>query len=237
MAHLRIHSTTAGVHPRRVRRPDPGRAARARQLLDGVFSSALEDQLDWRRTFQLWRRLLSGDLSVLGETARVEADTRPALAVLLIGMLAAGIGSWLWLVVDAGGLGIGAAALQVLLFGTLATLGAWSLWLGVTWYALRSIFEISAEPRALLRTMALSGGFVAWQFFMLAGPASFAIGLISTIGVVLLTVLAVRAATPPADDRAAIVSVAVGFGVYAFILSIIADVAGVGTGFFVHAIG
>lgn len=199
--------------------------------------AALEAPFDWRRALSLHRRLLAGELGVIGEVAGNETDTRPALAVLLLGVLAASLGAWLWIVIDTRGAGLGDPALKVLLLGSLASLGAWTLWLGLTWHALRSIFQVNVELKDLMRAMALVGGFAVWQLFMLAGPASFAIGLITTIAAVLLTVIAVRAAAPEADDRAAIISVGAGFGLYALVLSVLADLTGVGSGLFVHAIG
>ena len=198
---------------------------------------ALESPFDWRRALSLHRRLLAGELGVIGEVARNESDTKPALAVLLLGVLTASLGAWLWMVIDTGGAGVGGPALKVLLLGSLASLVAWTLWLGLTWHALRSIFQVNVELTDLMRAMALVGGFAVWQFFMLAGPASFAVGLITTIAAVLLTVLAVRAAAPEADDRAAIISAGAGFGLYALALSILADLTGVASGLFVHAIG
>ena len=150
-------------------------------------------------------------------------------------MLASGLGSWLWLMLDSGA--VGHSALRVLLLGSLASVAAWGLWLGVTWQALRSIFQIQVERRDLMRPLALVGGFAVWQFFMLVGPASFAVGLVVMIASVMLTVLAVRAAAPEADDRAAVISVGIGFGVYALALALLADLTGVGSGLFVHAIG
>lgn len=201
------------------------------------FPTVFEAPFDWRRVLSLLHRLLAGDLAVLGEVSRTESDTRPALAVLVLGVLVASLGSWLWLVIDSGGAAIAAPALNVLLLGSLASLGGWALWLGLTWHALKSIFQVDVDWCELMRPMALVGGFAVWQFFMLAGPASFAVGLVVTIAGMLLSVLAVRAAAPQADDRAAIISVGMGFGIYALALSLLADLVGVGSGFFVHAIG
>ena len=192
-------------------------------------------QFDWRRTLHLERRLLSGDLTVIGEVSRRESDHAPTLAALLLGVLAAGLGAWLWMLIDSGS--IAGPALRVLLLGSVASIAAWGLWLVVTRHALGSIFEINVPLRTLMRPMALVGGFAVWQFFMLAGPASFAVGLVVTIAGVMLAVLAVRAAAPEADDRAAIISVGIGFGIYALALSLLADLVGVGSGLFVHAIG
>ena len=212
----------------------PGRGAR---FPTSRYLAALDAPVDWRRALSLHRRLLAGELGVIGEVSRNQSDTKPALAVLLLGVLAASLGAWLWVVIDSHGATVAAPALNVLLLGAVASLGAWALWLGLTWHALKSIFQVAVGWSELMRSMALVGGFAVWQFFMLAGPASFAIGLIATIGGVLLTVLAVRAAAPEADDRAAIISVGIGFGVYTLALSLLADLTGVGSGFFVHAIG
>ncbi len=199
------------------------------------YLDTLAAPFDWRRAFSLHRRLLAGDLGVIAEVSRNESDTRPALVVLTLGVLVASLGAWLWVVIESGGQSITGPAIHVLLLGSFVSLIAWGIWLGLTWHALRSIFTVNVDLPTLMRPMALVGGFAVWQFFMLAGPASFALGLIVTIVGVLLTILAVRAAAPEADDRAAITSVGIGFGVYALMLSLLADLAGVASGLFVHA--
>ena len=199
------------------------------------LSVQLDATFDWRRTLSLYRRLLAGDLSAIREVSRSESDTMPALAIMLVGVLAASLGAWLWFMLETGV--VGHSALRVLLLGSLASVAAWGLWLVATHYALRSIFQIDIPLRALMRSMALVGGFAVGQFFMLAGPASFAVGLVVMIAGVLLAVIAVRAAAPQADDRAAVISVGIGFGLYALALSLLADLTGVGSGLFVYAIG
>ena len=225
---MQMRSQPAGVLTRTL-----GRSSR---LPATRYLSELDAPFDWRRALSLQRRLLAGELGVIGEVSRNDSDTKPALAVLVLGVVFASLGAWLWVVIDSRGAAIAAPALNVLLLGSFASLGAWALWLGLTSHALRSIFQVEVAWSELLRTMALVGGFAVWQFFMLAGPASFAVGLIATIAGVLLTVLAVRAAAPQADDRAAIISVGIGFGVYALVLSLAADLLGIGSGLFVHAI-
>ena len=226
---IQIRSLPAGVQNRSL--------ARGRRLFGSRPNASIEGPVDWRRSLALLRRLLAGELGVVGDVTRNESDTRPTLAVLVFGVLFASVGGWLWLVIDTGGAAVADPALKVLLLGSLVSLGGWALWLAITWQSLRAIFEVNVDLRALMRSMALVGGFAAWQAFMFIGPASFAVGLIVTIASVMLTVIAVRAAAPDADDRAAIVSVGIGFGIYALALSLLADLAGVGSGLFVHAIG
>lgn len=223
-------------------RPQPS-GALARTLHRGTrtpiasYVERLQAPLDWRRTLSLFRRLLSGDLSVLRDAARLESDTAPALAVMALGVLVAGLGAWLWMVIDNRGALIGDTALHVLFLGSVATMGIWAVWVGLTWHALRSIFQLNAQFLPLMRALAVAAGFAVWQFFMVAGPISFAVALVTTMAGFLLSVLAVRAAVPEADDRAAVISVGIGFAVYALALSLLADVTGVGSGLFAHALG
>ncbi len=226
MTQIPIHPTLAPPQPSR------GAAARFRQ-----WSHAAQRGIDWRRTLSLHRRLLAGDLAVIGDAARNESDTAPALSVLCAGLLASSLGAFLWMIIEAGGSGVGDAALRVMLFGTLASLAAWTLWFALTRYALRSIFDIDVSPRALLRALALTSGFAVWQVFLVVGPASFAVGLLATVAIALLAVIAVRAAAPDADDRAAVISTAFGFGAYALALAVIADLTGAASGVFIHAAG
>lgn len=226
MTQIPIHPTVA-AHDR-----SRGAAPRFRQ-----WSDAAQRGIDWRRALSLHRRLLAGDLAVIGDAARTESDTAPALSVLLMGMIASGLGAFLWMIIESGGSGVGGAALRVMLFGTLASLAAWTLWFALTRYALRSIFEIDVHPRALLRALAVTGGFAVWHVFLVVGPASFAVGLLATVAMALLAVIAVRAAAPEADDRAAVISTAFGFGAYAIALAVIADLTGAAAGVFIHATG
>ena len=174
---------------------------------------------------------------MLRDAARTESDNGPAAMVLVLGVLAASLGAWLWLVIESRGAVVGDSALRVLLLGSFASLVAWGLWTVLTWRALRVVFQVKVELRALSRSMAVAGGFLVWQFFMIAGPAGFAVGLVTTLAALLLAILAVRVAAPDADDRAAVISVGMGFAIYALALSMLADLAGVGSGIFVHALG
>jgi len=201
------------------------------------YLERLESPIDWRRALALHRRLLAGDLSVLRDAARTQSDSGPAALILVLGVLAASLGAWLWLVIESRGAVVGDSALRVLLLGSFASLVAWGLWTALTWRALRVVFQVKVELRGLARSMALAGGFLVWQFFMIAGPASFAVGLVTTLAALLLAILAVRAAAPDADDRAAVISVGIGFAIYALALSMLADLARIGSGIFVHALG
>ncbi len=201
------------------------------------YLGRVDAPFDWRRVLSLHRRLLSGDLSVLRDAARTETDTVPALVVMALGLLIASLGAWLWIVVDTRGALVGEPALKVLFLGTIASLAAWGVWVGLTWHALRSIFQVDVEFLPLTRALAVAAGFAVWQFFMIAGPISIAVALVTTLAGFVLSVLAVRAAVADADDRAAVISVGIGFAAYALVLSLIADVAGVGSGIFAHALG
>ncbi|MCY3559335.1 MAG: hypothetical protein OXH13_11945 [Chloroflexi bacterium] len=227
MTQLKTHPSAALPRPQ-------GRGTR---VSVATYLERLDAPIDWRRAVALHRRLLAGDLSVLRDAARTESDNGPAAMVLVLGVLAASLGAWLWLVIESRGAVVGDSALRVMLLGSLASLVAWGLWTVLTWRALGVVFQVKVELRALARSMAVAGGFFVWQFFMIAGPAGFAVGLVTTLAALLLAILAVRAAAPDADDRAAVISVGMGFAIYALALSMLADLAGVGSGIFVHALG
>lgn len=199
------------------------------------FANGLRS-FDWRRAFQLYRRLLTGDLSVMREVALRPADNAASLIIMLLGLLSTGVGGWLYVVIDSRGAEIAGPALNVLLLGSIAFFGAMAIWISVSWHALRSLFDVSVDPMSLMRAFAVSGGFAIWQFWLFAGPVSFAVGLVGTLVSVVFAVIALRAAAPEADDRAALISVGIGFAAYALTMSIIAHLAGVGSGIFVHAL-
>ena len=216
------------LRPRRMRggAPSPGPAV----------PTALADAVgfDWRRSLSLLRRMLAGDLRVLRDVADRVDDLRQLIPIVLLGSFAAALGAWLWLAVDAPQVDLGAAALRVLLFGSIAAAAGWALWTGATWWALRRIFGVRIDFARLARPLALCAGFGLWQVFLLAGPLSFAIGLVITFAWLVLAAVAVRAASG-VDDREAIISVGVGFAVYALPMSLLAGLAGIAPGIFVHA--
>ena len=187
-----------------------------------------------RRSMRLLRRLLRGELEALREVADSPADTRAALLLVPLTALAAGLGAWFWMALAADGASIGGGAVRLVVLGAVAGIAAWALSAGASWWALRRICDVRLEFFRLARPLALAGAAGIAQLALLFVPISFAVGLATVVAWFLTSVVAVRAAAPGIDDRSTFIAVGAGFGVWAVFLSILASVAGVAPGVFVH---
>ena len=224
-----------GAPVRRTAAPPPrvATAARGRPALSRRLQG-LTGSFAWGRTFSLHRRLLAGDLRTLRETAEVESDTGPALAIMALGALVAALGAWLWLVFTGDGVSIGYAAARVLGLGLIISIAAWGAAIAATRWTMEHLFEARVELRRLIRPLALAAGIGVWQLFLFVPGISFAVGILGLIAWFLLSVVAVRAAAPELDDRGSVISVGIGFGVYVVLLTLAANMAGIAPGLFVH---
>lgn len=201
----------------------------------GAFRARSGALTHLRRSMQLLRRLLRGELEALRDVADNPADTRAALLLVPITALAAGLGAWFWLALAADGASIGGGALRLVALGGIAGVAAWALSVGASWWALRRICDVRVEFLRLARPLALAGAIGIAQLALLFVPISFAIGLAVVVAWFLISVIAVRAAAPGLDDRSTFIAVGAGFGVWAVFLSILASATGVAPGLFVHA--
>lgn len=202
-------------------------AARARPGVSGALTHL-------RRSMQLLRRLLRGELEVLREVADNPADTRAALLLVALTALAAGLGAWFWMALAADGASVVGGALRLVALGGIAGVAAWALSVGASWWALRRICDVRIEFLRLARPLALAGAVGIAQLALLFVPISFAIGLATVVAWFLMSAAAVRAAAPGLDDRSTYIAVGAGFGVWTIFLSILASAAGVAPGLFVH---
>ncbi len=218
--------TVTPLAPRSTPRRPSALGASLRNLV-GVF--------DWGRTFSLHRRLLTGDLRVLREVTDTETDSAPTLAVMGMAALAAALGAWLWLVFTGEGVSAGHAAGRVIGLGLVCSVAAWAASVAATWWAMQRLFDLRVELRRLSRPLALAAGFGVWQLLLFVPGVSFAIGILALIAWLFLSVVAARAAAPSLDDRSAVISVGIGFGVYVVLLTLTANLFGIAPGAFVHA--
>ena len=201
----------------------------------GVVGSPSGALAHLRRSLQLLRLLLRGELAALREVADNPADTKAALLLVPITALAAGLGAWFWMALAADGASIGGGAVRLVVLGSIAAIGAWALSAGASWWVLRRICDVRVEFLRLARPLALAGAVGIGQLALLFVPISFAIGLFTMIAWFLTSIVAVRAAVAEIDDRSTLISVGLGFAAWALPLSILASVAGVAPGLFVHA--
>ncbi len=215
--------------------PPTPRLSQRRTSAVGAGLRRLAGSFDWGRAFSLHRRLLAGDLRTLRETAENETDGAPTLAVMALAALAGALGAWLWLVFNSGEVSAGYAAARVVGLGLVCSVAAWAAFAAATWWTMQRLFDVRVELQRLARPLALAAGFGVWQLVLLVPGISFAVGLLGLMAWFLLSVVAVRAASPELDERGAVISVGIGFSVYVLLLTLAANLAGIAPGVFVHA--
>jgi len=194
----------------------------------------------------LWQRLLR--VARLDATAFLEvrddpAATAPAVIVVAVATVLSGLGGWLLYLegIDRIESAINQfiprnlpAGLQYaiprpssapffihsVIVGSLAEIALWLLWVAITAGMLQQIWHRPVEFLALVRTMGLAFFPVALSLVMFIEPLASAIGLISLAAAVLLSGVAVEAATE-AEPAEILFSNLVGFAVFAIVLGLL----------------
>jgi len=194
----------------------------------------------------LWQRLLR--VARLDATAFLEvrddpAATAPALIVVAVASILSGVGGWLLYLegIDRVESAISQfiprnlpAGLQSaiprpssapffihsVIVGSIAEIALWLLWVAITAGMLQQIWHRPVEFLALVRTMGLAFFPVALSLLLFIEPLASAIGLISLAAAVLLSGVAVEAATE-AEPAEILFSNLVGFAVFAIVLGLL----------------
>jgi hypothetical protein len=193
----------------------------------------------------LWLRLLR--VARLDATAFLEvrddpAATLPAVVVVAVATLLAGIGGWLQYISSASA-GIPRNAvfqtaagqtivgnylhdagvtffLHSTIAGSVLAVALWFGWVGITATMLQRIWHRKVEFLALVRTMGLAYFPVGLSLFMFIDPIAIPVGVISLAAAVLLSGVAVEASTE-AEPAEVLFSNLVGFAVYAIVLGLL----------------
>ncbi len=129
------------------------------------------------RTLHRLRRLATLDDSVYDELRFESTATLPAIAVTAVGLLAFGIGGWLWwLLSDLGE--TGSVFVKTVILGTVFGFGAWLGWMLVVYAALRRLSGLTLQIEQLVRTAGFASGILVAGLAMVVTPLGFGIGLI-----------------------------------------------------------
>lgn len=184
-------------------------------------------------------RLARLDTTVFEEVRDDQSETIPAIIVAAVSTLIAGLGGFLWLVIDDGGFnGIsidgGDAFLKTFLLGSIFAIVLWLVWVAVAFFVLVQVFREPADIQSLFRTMGYGAIPLAGTILMFVPAISFGIALLFMVMFFVMQVYAVQAATGTTADRALLASGA-GFAVYAIILALLADTSALAPGVFTHA--
>ncbi|MGB2694101.1 MAG: hypothetical protein WBD55_02805 [Dehalococcoidia bacterium] len=179
----------------------------------------MEPRLDLGIFVERMQRLIRLDTSVFDEVRQDPAATAPAVAVLVISTFLAGIGGWLWWVIqdypDTGKL-----FLQSVILGSLFSVALWIVWLLITWVVLSQVFREDADWQQMLRTMGMAAAPLALSVAMFIPGVDLGIGLASLAFFFGLTTIAVQSTTT-ADPARVLVANVVGFAVWAIVLGLL----------------
>jgi hypothetical protein len=160
------------------------------------------------------------DPSAYEELRDDPAATLYAVAVVVGATLIAAIGGLLWALVAAAPpeiyeVDIRRFILRSVLLGSVFQIGLWFVWVGMTWFYLRSIFLLpDVDLSRLLRTMGFAFAPMALQLLLIIPVLEFPVGMIAVGTTVGCSVLAVRAATGATPGQALVATV-MGFAIFA----------------------
>ena len=193
--------------------------------------------MDPQVVFNRILRLARLDTTVFDEVRDDQRELLPAILIVAISALLAGIGVWLWLIfVKPSGLDVSHSdvIIKVWLLGTLFAVVLWAVWVAVTYVVLVQFYREQADLQQLLRTMGYAAFPFALSLLMLIPGLSFGIGLLAVVLWFVMSIYAVQVATTATSDRVIMATLA-GFAVFAIVMSLIARESGLTTGVWVNS--
>lgn len=175
-------------------------------------------------------RVLRLDFTAFDEIRAEPAATMASLFVVLGASVFAGVGSWLWAIQhdefrSVQGLEV---FVKSLVLGSVIQSGVWLLWVYLVYQVLARGYAARMEFLELMRAMAL--GFSPVALSILVGITNLAVpfGVISFAIAVLYTNVAIQQ-TAAVEVREATLANLTGFGAFAVIMGVFANIAEVGT--------
>jgi hypothetical protein len=179
----------------------------------------LEPRLDFAILTDRLQRLLRLDTTVFEEVRQDPAATVPAFFVLAVSTVLAGIGGWLWWIVQGFG-DSGRVLVQSVILGSIFSVAFWIVWLLVAWVILTQLFREDAEWQQMLRTMGMAAAPLVLSVAMFIPGIGFGVGLASVALFFGLTTIAIQAVTPANPARVLVANLA-GFAVWAIVLGLL----------------
>lgn len=179
-------------------------------------------------------RLARLDTTVFDEVKDDLNETVPAVAIVAIASLIAGIGVWLWLLVEApSGIDVdfGNVLVNVLLLGTIFSVVLWAAWVAVTYVVLVQVYKESVDFQTLLRPMGYAAIPLVITVFMVISGVALAIGVVALGLWFVFAIYATQAASNASSDRV-VISTLAGFAVYCVVMAFLASQTGMTTGLF-----
>ena len=164
------------------------------------------------------------DLSLYREVEHDASLNQEALMVVIIASLLAGIGALI------GGLFSGVGfALMAVVWTIVWGIAGYYIWAYLTWFIGTRLFQGTAEPGELMRTLGYASGVRALSFFSFLPCVGWIIALGAAIWSLVTGVIAVREALN-FDTGKAIITVAIGWLIVLVIGALVGGIVGVGMG-------
>lgn len=182
-------------------------------------------------------RLARLDTTVFDEVRDDERELIPAVVIVAISSLLAGVGAWLWLlfVKPAGvDLDFGNVLLKIMLIGTIFAVVLWGVWVAITYVILVQVYKEQTDLMSLMRTMGYAAFPFSLSLLMFIPGLSFGIALAAIVLWFVMSTYAVQAASNASSDRVVMAN-AIGFIVFAVFMALIARESGLTTGVFVNS--
>ncbi len=164
-------------------------------------------------------RLFKLDTSVFDEVRIDPRATVPAVFVVVASTLLAGIGGWLWWIVEGFG-GAGEVFVESVILGSLFSMALWVVWLLIAWVILTQLFQEEADWQQMLRTMGMAAAPLGLSVLMFVPGVNFGVALASVALFFGLTTIAIQAVTP-ADPARVLVANLAGFAIWAIVLTLL----------------
>lgn len=131
-------------------------------------------------TLSRLRRLAMLDDRVYDELRYESSATLPAVGVTVVGLLALGLGGWLWwFLSDLGD--TGSVFVKTVLLGTVFGFVGWLVWLLIVYVALRQLAGITVQVEQLIRTAGFASGVLVIGLAMVITPVGFGIGVLALV--------------------------------------------------------
>jgi hypothetical protein len=179
-------------------------------------------------------RLIRLDLTVFDDVKDEAAATMPALAVVAVASLLAGLGSWLWWIfeidipsipgIETPGEKNFEAFWKTFILGGIFMMALWVLWVYISAMILSRVYRAGADMNQMIRTMGLAFAPMAISLLVVISVLAVPFGVIAVGATLLLTNAAIQATTD-AEPQQVILSNLAGFLVFAVVLGILANIA------------
>ena len=164
-------------------------------------------------------RLVKLDTSIFDEVRLDASATIPSVAVAVAATFLAGLGGWLWWIMQDFG-DSGKVMMQSFILGSLFSVALWVVWLLIVYVLLTQVFRAQGDIQQLVRTMGMAAAPLALSVLMFIPALDFGIGLASLALLFGLTTFAIQASTSASAGQVLVCNAA-GFAIWAIVLALL----------------